>query len=278
MEIRVKAGAFIAIVFLAGSAQAVETNQSSRAASAPQRCAALREQTGAALGEPSARILSVILNAHSEPKVDPAAPPWMGPLPAMPEHCEVIGVMRERTGADGQHYAVKYHLRLPVDWNGRFLFQGGGGTNGNLGAANGSLQPGRPTALEQGFAVVSTDTGHDNAANNDLAKQAAVAFGHDYSARVEYSEKALDSVATTAKRIIESFYGRPARHNYFAGCSNGGREGMVFAQRFPEQFDGIVAAAPAFAVPKAAIAEAWDTQAFAALATREGLVQEDGVR
>jgi pimeloyl-ACP methyl ester carboxylesterase len=277
MEIRVKAGAFIAIVFLAGSAQAVETNQSSRAASAPQRCAALREQTGAALGEPSARILSVILNAHSEPKVDPAAPPWMGPLPAMPEHCEVIGVMRERTGADGQHYAVKYHLRLPVDWNGRFLFQGGGGTNGNLGAANGSLQPGMPTALEQGFAVVSTDTGHDNAANNDPAKQATVAFGHDYAARVEYSEKALDSVATTAKRIIESFYGRPARHNYFAGCSNGGREGMVFAQRFPEQFDGIVAAAPAFAVPKAAIAEAWDTQTFAALASREGLVQKDGL-
>jgi len=201
----------------------------------------------------------------------------MGPLPAMPEHCEVIGVMRERTGADGQHYAVKYHLRLPVDWNGRFLFQGGGGTNGNLGAANGSLQPGMPTALEQGFAVVSTDTGHDNAINSDPAKQATVAFGHEYAARVEYSEKALDSVATTAKRIIEDFYGRPARHNYFAGCSNGGREGMVFAQRFPEQFDGIVAAAPAFAVPKAAIAEAWDTQTFAALASREGLTQKDGL-
>src|SRR3984957_19201129 len=182
----------------------------------------------------------------------------------------------ERTGADGQHYVVKYHLRLPVAWNGRFLFQGGGGTNGILGAANGSLQPGMPTALEQGFAVVSTDTGHDNAANNDAAKQATVAFGHDYEARVEYSEKALDSVATTTKRIIESFYGKPARHNYFAGCSNGGREGMVFAQRFPEQFDGIVAAAPAFAVPKAAIAEAWDTQAFAALAAREGLKQKNG--
>ena len=93
-----------------------------------------------------------------------------------------------------------------------------------------------------------------------------MAFGHDYLARLEYSEKALDSVATTAKRIVKRFYGRAARHNFFAGCSNGGREGMVFAQRFPEQFDGIVAAAPAFAVPKAAIAEAWDTQAFAALA------------
>jgi pimeloyl-ACP methyl ester carboxylesterase len=260
-----------------GGVSAAESNPASPTVTATQRCAALKEQTAATLGEPSARIVSTVLNARSAPRADPTAPAWMGPLPAMPEHCEVIGVMRERTGKDGQHYAVKYHLRLPVDWNGRFLFQGGGGTNGSLGPANGSLQPLMPTGLEQGFAVVSTDTGHDNAVNSDPAKQGMVAFGHDYAARLEYSEKALDSVATTAKRIIASFYGRPAAHNYFAGCSNGGREGMVFAQRFPEQFDGIVAAAPAFAVPKAAIAEAWDTQTFAALASREGLAQKDGL-
>jgi|HubBroStandDraft_1064217.scaffolds.fasta_scaffold00086_20 pimeloyl-ACP methyl ester carboxylesterase len=277
MKTKVKAAACVAISLLAGSVLAAESNPSSSATTALQRCAALREKTGTLLGEPTARILSSVLNAPSEPRVDPAAPPWMGPLPAMPQHCEVIGVMRERTGADGQHYVVRYHLRLPVNWNGRFLFQGGSGTNGNLGPANGLLQPGMPTALEQGFAVVSTDTGHDNAANNDPAKQATVAFGHDYAARVEYSEKALDSVATTAKRIVEGFYGRSARHNYFAGCSNGGREGMVFAQRFPEQFDGIVAAAPAFAVPKAAVAEAWDTQTFAALAAQQRLMQKNGL-
>ena len=247
------------------------------ASDAARACAALTQQTGATLGEPSARILTAKLNPPTASRVDPAAPPWMGPLPPMPEHCEVIGVMRERVGSDGQHYAVRYHLRLPVAWNGRFLFQGGGGTNGELGSATGSLQPGMPTGLEQGFAVVSTDTGHDNAANRDPAKQGTVAFGHDYQARVEYSDKALDSVATTAKRIVRSFYGRPAGHNFFAGCSNGGREGMVFAQRFPEQFDGIVAGSPAFAVPKAAIAEAWDTQVFGALATHEGFTQKDGL-
>jgi len=242
-----------------------------------RRCAALIQASAAALGEPTARILTAMLNARSETHVDPAAPPWMGPIAAMPEHCEVIGVMRERTGAGGQHYAVKYHVRMPLDWNGRFLFQGGGGTNGTLGLANGTLQPGMPTALERGYAVVSTDTGHDNTVNSDAAKQGMVAFGHDYLARLEYSEKALDSVATTAKRIVKIFYGQAARRNYFAGCSNGGREGMVFAQRFPSQFDGIVAAAPAFAVPKAAIAEAWDTQAFAALAANEGLKQRNGL-
>jgi pimeloyl-ACP methyl ester carboxylesterase len=278
MQVRLTAGACIGIWFLAASAPAAESNPSvSGMADAPRRCAMLKEQAGAALGEPTARILTAALNAHSEPKVDPAAPPWMGPLPAMPEHCELSGVMRERAGADGQRYVVKFHLRLPLQWNGRFLFQGGGGTNGNLGPANGSLQPGTPTSLEQGFAVVSTDTGHDNAANNDVAKQGTVAFGHDYEARVEYSEKALDSVATAAKRIVERFYGKAAGYNYFAGCSNGGREGMVFAQRFPEQFDGIVAAAPAFAVPKAAIAEAWDTQTFSALAVQEGMTQRNGL-
>jgi hypothetical protein len=248
-----------------------------KTADGARRCGALTQESATGLGEPTARILTATLNARSESHIDPAAPPWMGPIAAMPEHCEVIGVMRERTGADGQHYAVKFHLRMPLDWNGRFLFQGGGGTNGMLGVANGSLQPGQPTALEKGYAVVSTDTGHDNMVNNDAAKQGTVAFGHDYLARLEYSEKALDSVATTAKRIVKRFYGRAAQHNYFAGCSNGGREGMVFAQRFPEQFEGIVAAAPAFAVPKAAIAEAWDTQAFGALAVREGLKQNNGL-
>jgi Tannase and feruloyl esterase len=246
-------------------------------ADAARACATLSQQAGVALGEPTARILMAKLNPRSESKADPAAPPWMGPLPAMPEHCEVIGVMRERTGTDGQHYAVKFHLRLPTDWNGRFLFQGGGGTNGVLGAANGSLQPGMPTGLEQGFAVVSTDTGHDNATNSDPTKQGTVAFGHDYQARLEYGEKALDSVATTAKQVIRTYYGRPASHSFFAGCSNGGREGMVFAQRFPEQFDGIVAESPAFAVPKAALAEAWDTQTFAALAAGERLKQRNGL-
>jgi hypothetical protein len=76
---------------------------------------------------------------------------------------------------------------------------------------------------------------------------------------------------------VQVFYGHAATRNYFAGCSNGGREGMVFAQRYPDQFDGIVAGAPAFAVPKAAIAEAWDSQAFAALAGREGLIQPNGL-
>ncbi len=265
-----------ATLMFAGATHAAQSVAAGRSDLA-QRCSALTAQAGAALGEPTARIVMAKLNAPSAASVDPSAPPFANRIPAMPEHCEVTGVMRERVGKHGQRYAVKFRVRLPSTWNGRFLFQGGGGTNGQLGSAIGQAQPGMPTPLDEGYAIVATDTGHDNVTNNDPAKQGTVAFGHDYEARLEYSEKALDSVATTAKRVIQSFYGKPANRHYFAGCSNGGREGMVFAQRFPEQFDGIVAGAPAFAVPKAAIAEAWDTQAFAAVAQRQGLVGQEGV-
>jgi feruloyl esterase len=237
-----------------------------------QRCATLSGLAGSQMGEASARIISARFNAPAAPQPPPpGAPPWVSGLPALPEHCEIVGVLRERTAPDGQHYAVRFHMRLPSAWNSRFLFQGGGGTNGELGDAAGVIQPGMPLAVQGGYAVVSTDTGHDNALNVDPAREGNIAFGHDYQARVEYSETALDSVATVGKAIASVFYERKPAYSYFAGCSNGGREGMVFAQRFPAQFDGILAESPAFAVPKAAIAEANDVQAFSRLARQMNL-------
>src|SRR5271163_2919833 len=63
----------------------------------------------------------------------------MGPVGPLPEHCELTAVMHERIGSDGQHYAIRWHLRLPGNWNGRFFFEGGGGTEGELGAAIGFI-------------------------------------------------------------------------------------------------------------------------------------------
>jgi feruloyl esterase len=261
-----RTAALVLVVALAGLPALAE------AAESAQRCAALTGLPASQIGVASARIVAAQLNAPAGAQAPPpGAPPWVLGLPALSEHCEVSGVLRERSGGDGQKYAVRFHMRLPAAWNGRFLLQGGGGTNGEIGDATGMLQPGMPVALERGFAVISTDTGHDNAVNVDPARQGNVAFGHDYDARLEYAEQALDSVATAGKAIVAAYYGRKAAHNYFAGCSNGGREGMVFAQRFPAQFDGILAAAPAFAVPKAALAEVNDSQAFSQLARQMGL-------
>lgn len=73
-----------------------------------------------------------------------------------------------------------------------------------------------------------------------------------------------------ARAALKRFYGSAARHSYFIGCSKGGQEGMVLAQREPDLFDGIVAAAPGFSLPRAAVAEAWDTQSFARVAQQSG--------
>ena len=200
--------------------------------------------------------------------VDPGTVKVTGPGPMersvpVPAHCEITGVTQERVGAGGQHYAIHFHLRLPFEWNGRFFFQGGGGSNGNLGDALGGYSPAAPAALTQGFAVVSQDSGHDNTVNNDPSHGGVLAFGFDATARANYGHSSLPVVSKAAKAIIAKFYGSPAHYSYFVGCSKGGEEGMVLAQRYPEEFDGIAAGAPGMSLPRAAVEEAWDTQALA---------------
>ena len=230
-----------------------------------ERCAALARLARNAWPDSSTVITSASLRA-----------PGSSSAPALPEHCELTGHLRERTGIDGQRYAIKFHMRLPTSWNGRFLFQAGGGSDGNVGDAIGAIGPGLPSGLARGFAVLSQDSGHDNRTNNDPARQGTITFAYDPQARRDHAYASLDVTARTGKAIVQAFYGRAADRSYVYGCSEGGREGMVFAQRFPELFDGIVAAAPGFALPKAAIAEAWDTQAFANLAIRGGLIDSSG--
>jgi hypothetical protein len=154
-------------------------------------------------------------------------------------------------------------LRLPSDWNGRFFFQGGGGSNGFLGDALGMMAPPAAPALVQGFAVVSQDSGHDNAVNVDPARGGVLAFGFDPQARADYGHTSLKVVADAAKAVIAAYYAKPPQYSYFVGCSKGGQEGMAFAQLYPEEFDGIVASAPGFSLPRAALAEAWDVQSVA---------------
>ena len=183
----------------------------------------------------------------------------------LPAHCEVTAVMHERAGVDGQHYAIRFRMRLPEAWNRRFFFQGGGGTNGDIGDATGNIAAGTPSALARGYAVVSQDSGHDNARNSLPERGGAVAFGFDPQARADYGGTSLKPVADASKALVAAFYGAKAERSYFVGCSKGGQEGMAFAQRYPDEFDGIVAGSPGFSLPRAALAEAWDTQAFASL-------------
>jgi feruloyl esterase len=187
--------------------------------------------------------------------------------PPAPVHCEVTGRIDERMGRDGKPYAIGFHLRLPDAWNGRFFFQGGGGADGILGTALGPIGNGQAdNALTRGYAVVSTDAGH-TASRDGGPSIGGVAFGLDPQARLDYGYHALDVVTRISKQIVEQRYGRKPEYSYFVGCSNGGRQGLVAASRFPDAFDGIVAGDPGFNLPKAAVAEAWDSQAFAGAAT-----------
>jgi feruloyl esterase len=143
----------------------------------------------------------------------------------MPRHCRVDGAVATPGNA------VSFRLGLPADWNGKFYFEGVGGFGGSIG----SLRAG----LTRGYASASTDTGHQGAvtdaswALNDPAKE--IDFGH----------RGTHVTAVAAKALSEAYYGSAPRHAYFNGCSNGGRQALMEAQRYPEDFDGIIAGNPA---------------------------------
>ena len=183
--------------------------------------------------------------------------------PPLPEHCLLRGRIDERTGADGQRYHTGFELRLPSAFAGRFFYQGGGGNDGVLNMAigrNTGANGFADNALARGFAVVSTDAGHQSPAPT---------FGLDPQARIEHAWRAHDRTAVTAKALQAAYYGRPADRSYFVGSSGGGRQGMMFTQRFPSYFDGVIAVAPAMRVSEGAtIAAAWTVQQFAAVAPR----------
>ncbi len=185
----------------------------------------------------------------------------------MPAHCKVLGRMNERTGVDGKPYAIGFEMRLPVPWNGRFLFQANGGNDGVVQPAFGNVNnSGAMTnGLLQGFAVLSSDAGHAMEPPAVAGLVGGNLFGMDPQARLDYGYQANAALTPMAKRLIASYYGRAPRTSYMMGCSNGGRHAMVAASRQAEQFDGIIAGNPGFNLPKAAIQHAWDIQAFSAV-------------
>jgi feruloyl esterase len=178
---------------------------------------------------------------------------------AQPAHCIVRGSASPHTGSDGKAYETRFELRLPTIWSGRFLYQGGGGNDGVVAPAVGRNTGSFPqTGLQRGFAVVTTDAGHQGGTPE---------FGLDPTARVDHAYAAHERTATLALAIVTRYYGRPPDRRYFVGCSGGGRQGMMFAQRYPSYFDGIAICAPAMRVSSGAtIASAWDTQTYLSIA------------
>ncbi|MFM9967169.1 MAG: tannase/feruloyl esterase family alpha/beta hydrolase [Burkholderiales bacterium] len=187
--------------------------------------------------------------------------------PALPEHCLVQGIAGAYVGADKVRYGAGFELRLPLDWNGRFMFQGGGGTEGTVPAAIGVAGTLSPT-LAKGWAVVSQNGGHDNAVLIAAGKS-TLDFLLEPRAFSEHASGSIDKTARVARFLIRSFYGRLPDRSYHVGCSTGGRQGMVFSQQYPEYFDGIVAGDPVYDLTALTQGEVNSLQAIAALTTKD---------
>ena len=144
-----------------------------------------------------------------------------------PEHCLVTGTVATPGNA------VTIQVGWPAKWNGKFLFQGVGGFAGSLG----SLREG----LNRGYATATTDTGHKGASGTD--GQWAL---NDRPKEIDYGHRGTHAATVATKELTRAFYGEPARYAYFNGCSNGGRQALMEAQRYPEDFNGIIAGDPSF--------------------------------
>lgn len=203
--------------------------------------------------------------SHANTQITQAEPVAAGVLTRgdvpIAAHCLVRGEMFARTSPqDGQRYAIGFEMRMPVAWNGRFFYQANGGSDGVVWPAIGS-QPGpQPTvALQQGFAVISSDAGHTGQGN--------LAFGVDAQARLDYGYQAVAKLTPMAKDLIASAYGRKPDRSYIGGCSNAGRHTFVAMTRMPGEYDGYLAGAPGYRLPLAAIANQFGAKQYASIAT-----------
>jgi len=150
----------------------------------------------------------------------------------LPDHCQLRGIINQRIGVDGYPYGDMFEVRLPTPslWNGRFMFQGGGGTEGSVPAATGSAGTLSPT-LARGWAVASQDGGHENS-----QLPFSLQFTLDPQAVADHAFRSIQVVTQTAKFLINAYYGKSPDYSYSVGCSTGGRQGTVFSQRFPRVF------------------------------------------
>ena len=171
-------------------------------------------------------------------------PPDGAPLPSLPAFCRVSMTLTPSSDSD-----IKVEIWLPTaGWNGKFQAVGNGGFGGSINY--GDLAAG----IAHGYATASTDTGHAD-------HTGAFAFGHPEKV-VDYAWRSEHEMTVAAKTIIEAFYGSAPRLSYWNGCSAGGKQALKEAQRFPADFDGIVAGSPALDWTGRAIQSLWVAQAL----------------
>jgi feruloyl esterase len=146
---------------------------------------------------------------------------------------------------------IKFELWMPAErWNGKFLAVGNGGYSGEI------WYPEMIDPLSRGYATASTDTGHAGSADD-----ASFALGHREK-WIDFAYRAVHQMTVQSKTIITAYYGNRAKVAYWSGCSTGGRQGLMEAQRYPSDFDGIIAGAPANDMTHLSASAVWNAQAL----------------
>lgn len=166
-----------------------------------------------------------LASAFDYPDVELSETRAIAAVDGKPARCEARGAISGN---------IRFVAWLPNDWNGRYLMVGNGGKAGifSLDAMEGPLS--------QGFATITTDTGHDN----EIEAQGGARFGSDLKMEIDFAYRAVNLTAGIGKRLVAAAYDRKPDYSYWVGCSTGGRQGLIQAQRYPTDFDGYVIGAP----------------------------------
>jgi hypothetical protein len=176
-----------------------------------------------------AKLPNTTVNIAQEAPAGRFTPPYGRAVEKVPAFCRVAGVIRPSSDS-----RIRFEVWLPIEgWNGKFLSVGNGGFAGSIN------YNGMAGDLRRGYATAGTDTGHEAD-----AEDASWAFHHPEKV-IDFGYRALHATSLNAKSLMQTFYTRLPKYSYFDSCSDGGREGLMEAQRFPEDFDGILAGAPA---------------------------------
>ena len=181
------------------------------------------------------------LSALAIPGVTIASAAPVAATAGTPAYCRVEGAI-VTSGEGAPDGSAQFDLDLPQAWGQRFLVMGNGGNAGNLIPSANPVD--RASALAKGYATIVSDTGHSGGTYN--ARFVMDAQGQRDPAKVaDFFFRATHDVTGTAKQLVSAYYGAGIAHAYFDGCSTGGRMAMMEAERFPQDFDGVIAGDPA---------------------------------